>query len=163
MQAARKAAERPSIRAFWVIESPRPKGRTKPRLSLFFMIVILAAAVVILNLTQRALIAQNALQIESLKGRLKEVTYLNEKLVMQTASLKSPERIETIAREELGMVSPQQLGFIQMPEGLQEPPRASKASATLGQNLQTVFRNLATRLEDILISDSTQEAEAGIP
>lgn len=163
MQAARNVAERPSIRAFWVIESPGTKRRTKPKFSLFFMIVLLAAGVVIINLTQRALIAQNALQIERLKGRLKEVTYQNEKLIMETASLKSPERIEKIAREELGMIPPNRLGFIQMPQGLEEPIKASKTAATLRQSLRKALRNLAVRLEDILISDSSQEAEAGIP
>ncbi len=163
MQTARKAAARPSIRAFWVIETPKAKRRSKPKFSLFFMIVLLAAGVVIVNLTQRALIAQNALQIERLKGKLKEVTYQNEKLIIETASLRSPERIEKIAREELGMSPPIQLGFIQMPEGLEKPLKPSQSNPSLKQSLRRAVRNLTIRLEDILISDNNQEAEAGIP
>lgn len=164
MQAARKMpTARSSMRAFWVIENPQPRKSNKFRFSLFFMVVILAAGIVIVNLSQRALITENAMQIEELKDQLKAEKYRNEKLIIETESLKSPERIEQIAREKLGMISPSKLGFIKMPRESGENPTPPKNNPTLKQSMSKFIKRLTRKFEDALLSDATYEAEAGIP
>ncbi len=164
MQALRKTSiERSSMRAFWVIKNPTPRKSHKFKFSLFFMLVLLAAGVVIVNLSQKALITENAMRIEKLKDQLKAENYQNEKLIIETETLKSPERIEQIAREKLGMISPSQLEFIQMPTELGDNQGHPKEKITLKKSVSGFIKRLTGKLENALLSDSAYEAEAGIP
>ncbi len=162
MQAARKIAKTPSqpLRSFKVIENRRYGKFSSPFVN-FLLFSFILALFVMLNLSQRALIAQYALQMEKLKTTLHVEQIKNEKLLLQAMELKSPERIRKIACEELGMISPTEVSYITLPpemnlQGGREPfargSPPSKESAILGR-----LCKLAGRLEKFLRSP---EAEA---
>lgn len=77
---------------------------------LVFRILFLIAFMAILSLFyiwSRVQIVQNGYDINALKNRQYHLLEANKKLQVELSTLKSPQRIEQIAREKLGMQSPQ--------------------------------------------------------
>ncbi len=86
--------------------------------SKFAILIFVFAFLVIFNVVQRAIITQSVFELESLKMALEQENLRQEKLKIAINTLKSPERIEKVALEKLGMVYPTQVSYIILPEEL---------------------------------------------
>lgn len=103
----------------------------------FMVLTLLLAAVTMLNVSQRTLVIQTALRAEQLKGTLQVEEAEHKKLLLEASRLKSPERIEGIAAEKLGMVHPPRLSYIILPRNVEGEKLASASSESSGENLLT--------------------------
>jgi len=79
--------------------------------------LFVAAALVFSYVYQQALVTQNTMEITELKERINEEKTLNEKLKVRAVVLSSPERLEELATDSLGMVKPESVGYILLPSG----------------------------------------------
>lgn len=175
MQVARKAA--------YARRYPRPLrlvkagGRKKPHYSFsfgtFLSIVLLLAVVIMFNLSQRALIAQETLQVEKLKTALEREEVIYEKLLLQTKNLRSPQRVETVATQKLAMIKPTQIRYIYLPgnlsisgnETVRKTSDKSKSSysqsASTEPNLLTIVLNKISQQTKALTSGGlSQQAKS---
>lgn len=122
MQAAKKVAHKHTYKRQRSLRLVRPRARKKSRRSFsfgnFLSLVIILAFVVMFNLSQRALIAQETLRLEQLKGIFDKEEVIREKLLLQTKNLRSPQRVETIATRKLAMIEPIQVRYIYLPENI---------------------------------------------
>ena len=66
----------------------------------------LLAAVALLYASQHFQCIQLSYQLESLKAARDQAAELNQRLRMEDSALRSPGRIDAIAREQLGLASP---------------------------------------------------------
>ena len=66
----------------------------------------LLAAVALLYASQHFQCIQLSCQLESLKAARDQAAELNQRLRMEDSALRSPGRIDTIARQQLGLASP---------------------------------------------------------
>lgn len=118
---------------WWV--SPQPKTKVTPKVKSknkskskvarrrqaysFFVFVVAATlltAAVMVNVSEHALIAQDAVELENLKGEVQIEQTSREDLLIQKAALESPERIEAIAVGKIGMVRPAQVDYLMLSE-----------------------------------------------
>lgn len=81
-------------------------------MAVYGLVLALAVLIALLYLSQYALLAHLNLQINSMKGRIETLERENRDLERQAAHLASLERIERVAREELGMLPCQQVRYL---------------------------------------------------
>ncbi|HAW60222.1 MAG TPA: hypothetical protein DCW86_01965 [Actinobacteria bacterium] len=115
-------------RTLRVVKSKRKTRRREREISpfgVFMALTLLLAAITMLNVSQRALVIQTALRAEQLKGMLQAEEADYKRLLLEVSRLKSPERIEGIAAEKLGMVHPPRLSYIILPGNAEEEKPAS--------------------------------------
>ena len=99
----------------------RQKAFTKDDLiktKFLFRTLFLVAFMAILSLFyiwSRVQIVQVGYEINSLSHRQQVLMEENKKLIVEVSTLKSPQRLETIARETLGMQAPKPEQIKQMP------------------------------------------------
>lgn len=106
--------------------APRERARADPKPSLevvpirrrLFRLGMAAtcvlAVVVLFGLVGfNALIVDSQARIDSLDARLAELTDENHKLQFTIAQLESPEHIRTVALEQLGMIEPYQITYLE--------------------------------------------------
>lgn len=116
-----RAESASTLRELQEIEVQAEKGRKTyvwkkgAFFNLFTLCAALLTALVLLNLSQRALIAEDALKLEKLRGLFQTEKIRQERLFLRTKKLNSPERIEKIALFELGMVTPSKIHYIILP------------------------------------------------
>lgn len=86
--------------------------------SLFLLFAFALAAILIFNVSQRALIAQGALQNEQLKNTFEKEQLKHQELLVSKTELGAPDRIEKIAIEELEMVNPGEISYLELPNNV---------------------------------------------
>jgi cell division protein FtsL len=94
----------------------------------FFFITLVIAFLVLVNVSQRALIAQNAIDIDLLKKLVENQKLLKENLTVIRAKLAAPERIEQIATHRLKMVKPIRVSYIKIKPASPSTKKAEKKS-----------------------------------
>ncbi|HDP69384.1 MAG TPA: cell division protein FtsL [Actinobacteria bacterium] len=115
MQTARKLAYKPKKEQakanLRLITNDRKRG-----LSLSFLVLVFAIlpTSVMFNATQQTLVTQGAIEVENLKNILEEEQTYNQKLIVEVAKLKSPERIEKIALGKIGMILPSSVNYLKI-------------------------------------------------
>ncbi|MCL5985913.1 MAG: hypothetical protein M1371_05025 [Actinobacteria bacterium] len=92
----------------------RPRSRkTSIILFVWFSVTLaLFGTAVIANLTLRAKLTQYQMDIESIKQQIEVEKKLAGRVELETAQLKSPNRILKIALEEIGMVKPEEVHYL---------------------------------------------------
>ncbi len=134
MQAARQIV--PDIFPDISLEFARPKvkekTRDKKRFNFGNFIVVLGFLVLaaFTHVYQQALVSQNGIEIARLKADIKENARTSKDLKTQRMLLKSPSRLERIAKTELGMVKPDGVKYIILPAEIaagKEPAKIGKA------------------------------------
>ncbi|HWR40061.1 MAG TPA: cell division protein FtsL [Patescibacteria group bacterium] len=89
---------------------PQNKIQTKPNVRLrsqCFTLIVIAVVMGMLAAVQSAAVAKAGYGLVQIKANVSRVEKENELLRLEVARLKSPQRIETIAVRQLGMVTPQ--------------------------------------------------------
>ncbi|HEB12753.1 MAG TPA: septum formation initiator family protein [Actinobacteria bacterium] len=115
MQAARQII--PDIS----LEFPRPKARQTTRdkkgfnFGNFMLVLGFLVLVAFTHVYQQALVSQNGIEIARLRDEIKEEARLGKDLKTQKMLLKSPSRLERLAKTELGMVKPDEVKYIILP------------------------------------------------
>ena len=79
----------------------------------FSVTLALLGTAVITNLTLRAKLTQYQMNIESIKKQIEDEKKLAGKVELEIAQLKSPNRILKIATEEIGMVKPSEVHYLE--------------------------------------------------
>jgi cell division protein FtsL len=87
------------------------KSRVKP-LALYSIAIGLLVLFALVYLSQYAFLAQLNQQIYSLRGEVKKLERQNRDLQRQVAGLASLDRVERLAREEIGMVASADIRYI---------------------------------------------------
>jgi cell division protein FtsB len=75
-------------------------------------VAICVAAIVFGVLFEQVVLAQSAFKMTRLSRQLARAESVHEALLLQSAKLESPQRIETYARRRLGMVEPSSVSYI---------------------------------------------------
>jgi cell division protein FtsB len=102
-------------------EWPEPqRGRSAGWLA---VLLIVALAITLAGIFPfRQLLAQQR-QVESTQAKLDALVVENERLEEEAAMLGTPAEIERVAREELGLVRPGEVGYrVEVPQTRAEPP-----------------------------------------
>jgi cell division protein FtsL len=68
--------------------------------------VMLLAAVGIMHVTSRVLVVSQGYELSRLDAQSTELTRENDRLKLELATLKGPQKVEAVARTKLGMVTP---------------------------------------------------------
>lgn len=76
---------------------------------------LILTSLALLNLSEKALVTQNTYRIERIKEALEAARFSQEKLETEITSLKTPERIQRVATDNLSMVTPTEITFISLP------------------------------------------------
>ena len=77
----------------------------------YLVILVIFFCISFFQVTQQALVAQDAVTISNLQSELRSNKNLNEKMRIESEVLKSPGRIEQLALEQ-GMVKPLEVEYI---------------------------------------------------
>jgi cell division protein FtsL len=110
MQTARQL--KPDV-SFERVPAKRPRPRSQGfRFSNFLVVVLFLGAMGFIHVYQQALIAQNGIDISRLAQDIKDETKAGKHLKIQQMLLQSPERVERLAKSELGMKKPEELRYI---------------------------------------------------
>lgn len=130
--APRKQAKKHSSKELRVVKS---KNRfflpdAAALFSVFLISSILLAVGLIFNVSQRALIAQVALENKRLEDQFEKEQIRREKLMIGKVELNSSERIEKIAVEKLGMVNSTEINYLELPSEIETGKKAPKATAS---------------------------------
>ncbi len=94
------------------------------------VVVLLAFAVAVLFglVAFNALIVRTQSTIDDLDVRLAEVREVNQRLLFEIAELESPERIRSVALDQLGMIEPEVVTYLEpIPRELLDSPPADRA------------------------------------
>jgi cell division protein FtsL len=78
----------------------------------FLVVVLFLGAMGFIHVYQQALIAQNGIDIARLNHDIKDETKAGKHLKIQQTLLQSPERVERLAKKELGMTKPEKVNYI---------------------------------------------------
>lgn len=98
--------------------------------SFFLMFATVLAAILIVNVSQRALIAQGALQNKQLKDTFEKEELRQQNLFVAKTELCAPDRIEKIAIEKLGLVNPADVSYLELPNKIDRQKEAAKSSTS---------------------------------
>ncbi len=94
--------------------APKPASRPRFVFNKIFIALAVFALACFVHVSQRMLIAQNGIDIDRLKTQIKIEERAGQILSARATSLKSPARIEKLARR-LDMVKPDGVTFIEVP------------------------------------------------
>jgi cell division protein FtsL len=106
----------------------------------YFNLLVLGILVFLFGLLfswQHLQCVQNGYEIEGLKAQRVKLQGWNHQLKLSEAGLADPQRIDTLARKNLGMVSPSPQQVIQW-SGVDEPSRQEPEQAQFARNSPTV-------------------------
>lgn len=93
--------------------APRPARQVKQKrlrvhpMILLFMVVIVVAGLTALGISQKIRAIELEYQLQALKAELHEVQREGQQLQLKVEQLQSLAKIDTLARERLGMIDPQ--------------------------------------------------------
>lgn len=154
---ARKSPRRTPARRTAVVKrtaaAARPKRRRTAQKATFYKalgVMVTIAAMAMVTLSQRVLIAQDGLAITDLQRKIQNEKNEQQRLEMSLLVLESPARIQRQAQAKLRMVVPEQVSYMQIPikprtRGIR-PAVVSKAPrpvrADSGSGEQGLFRDL---------------------
>lgn len=98
-------------------ETSKPRRRHKASLApvvfaLFMALAVFFGVMVLFNSAQKALLAQNAVELNRLKVKYEAAKEENEWLKAQRAGLVDPQRIEKLAVDKLKMIKPTQITYL---------------------------------------------------
>lgn len=71
-----------------------------------FLLCALFAAVGIMHVSSRVLVVRVGYKLSELQGESRSLTRENDRLKLELATLKTPNRLEKTARDQLGMMAP---------------------------------------------------------
>src|SRR5690242_16857965 len=71
-----------------------------------FLVCGIFAAVGIMHVTSRVMVVGVGYELSTLEGENRDLTRENDKLKLELATLKNPQRLEKLAREQLQMAPP---------------------------------------------------------
>ncbi|MBX5483617.1 MAG: cell division protein FtsL [Myxococcaceae bacterium] len=114
----------------------------KPRVSILsvllhllpaFLLCGLFAAVGIIHVSSRVLVVRVGYQLSALQLESRTLARENDRLKLELATLKSPARLERVAREELGMAPPTAAQVIPLRASPERQARAEGKVQRLGR------------------------------
>ncbi len=78
----------------------------------------------------------DSMPVEQLQAKKRKLTKQNDTIRLRIEVLQAPKRIESIAREKLGMISPQQYRLIALEEPIRSPGPAARGNPGIERNAQ---------------------------
>lgn len=114
---ARRAAKKPPPRNSLRVVRGRTKGlirraggrRVAPTVIACAVLVVATISVVLI---EQVMLAQTAFKVAKMRERIVKAEARHAELVLQAAQLGSSERIERVARRDLGMVAPEEVHYV---------------------------------------------------
>ncbi len=104
--------------AFTKVAAPHPLEAVDQQWNMFpylVVVMLLLTLVALFHVWSRVTVIDLNLQISEADGAIREAKQEASRLRLEIASLKTPERIEKIAREELGMALPSDVQIRNVP------------------------------------------------
>lgn len=114
--------------------------------SFFLMSAIILAAILIFNVSQRALIAQGALQNKQLEDTFEQEQLKQQKLLLAKTRMSAPERIEKVAVEKLGMVNPAEVSYLELPNEMGKQKEVAKPLNSLTSKKNSPWQIMTERV-----------------
>lgn len=138
---ARRTGTRPRRAPVRPVRSARPARRRAARgarrgVAALLSGGLVAGALVALVLLEQVVLAQSAFRLARVRAELARAEERHEELLLEAARLESPDRIERVARRELGMTDPQGLDYIladvRIPPGARLAQEPGEATSVVG-------------------------------
>lgn len=120
-----------------VIEKPAAGKKAKERKKRIFFMFAVLGSLLILNLTEHALIAQNSFSIQKTMDSIEEEIMNAERLKLSINALENPTRIRAIAINKLGMCEPESVTFLSL-SALKSGANAREGSELAGLGMTSV-------------------------
>lgn len=79
---------------------------------MFVGVVLVVIATVSIVLIEQVMLAQTAFKVSQMREEIVKAEARRAELTLQAAQLGSSERIERVAKRELGMVSPEEIHYV---------------------------------------------------
>lgn len=95
-----------------IVEKSVQKKRFKERKRRLFFLSVFFGALLILNLSEHALIAQNGFRIQKMVEAIRGEAVSAEKLKLRISYLQNPTRIRAIAMNKLEMIEPTEISYL---------------------------------------------------
>lgn len=95
--------------------APKRRSKASPApviFGIFMVLTVFMGVMLLVNSAQKALLAQNAVELNRLKLKYEAAKEENEWLKAQQAGLVDPQRIEKLAVDKLKMVKPTQITYV---------------------------------------------------
>jgi hypothetical protein len=113
--ARRPAASRtPRLRA---VPPPAPRGQRVPTWAYALVAAVLLVGGVLGIVALNALAAEASFRARALEDDLSELTLRHDELVVEVATLAAPGRVRQVAAAQLGLIQPEQPGFLSLDPG----------------------------------------------
>jgi cell division protein FtsL len=100
---------------------------------------VLFAAVGVLHVTSRTCIVDIGYRLSSIESEVRTLVHQSDQLKLEMATLKSPTRLEKIAREKLGMVAPSAAAVVSVAPAARLARSAHLADARNSERASTAF------------------------
>ena len=91
-----------------------------------FLLCVMFAAVGIMHVSSRVMVVRTGYQLSKLQNESRTLARENDRLKLELATLKSPRRLERLAREELGMAPPSPAAVITLRQTEEKAPRQAR-------------------------------------
>lgn len=88
------------------------RSRSRRVAPVFVATVVVIIATVSIVLIEQVMLAQTAFKVAQMRERIVKAEARHAELVLQAAQLGSSERIERVAKRDLGMVSPEEVHYV---------------------------------------------------
>ncbi len=111
-----------------LVKTADPRERSEHRL--LIVVSLLLGAVLLAGAYQRFALIQAGYRMEALKIQRDQLQESNRQLRLEEASLRSPDRVDAIARNELGMGLPQAGQVVKLEPPVSQADRAVLARVT---------------------------------
>jgi cell division protein FtsL len=139
----------------------RPKRRRAAQKATFYKalgVMVAIAAMAMVTLSQRVLIAQDGLAITELQRKIQNEKNEQQRLEMSLLVLESPARIQRQAQGRLRMVAPEQVSYMQIPMG----PRARGARPAVVSRVSPSARRGSNTTEQGLLRELIEEVSGHV-
>jgi cell division protein FtsB len=118
--AARPPARRP-VRRLSAVPAAAPRTQVVPTWAYSLVAGLLLSAGVIGVVALNALAAEASFQARALEADISDLTLRHDDLVAAVATLEAPARVREVARTQLGLIEPEQPGFLTLDPAHLEP------------------------------------------
>jgi cell division protein FtsL len=115
----------------------------------FAALALLFAAVGVMHVTSRVMVVDAGYRLSKLEGDGRQLAVENQQLKLELATLKSPARLEKIAREQLNMAPPPPGGVIALgDQRVAGHPERTEAESNHPKTARALLATVAHRPEE---------------
>lgn len=106
---------------------------------------VVIALLLLTYVTEKNIVMSYGYQLDNLQNRLEELQIQRDRLALQVMDLSSLERIDQVARAQLGMVTPKDVKYVALapPQDMQANPGSERFTTQIAEYVSDFFTSVA--------------------